>query len=86
MQALFDNGRIIDLVLAILVVEAILAAVWLRRAGRPTIGFLANVAAGACLLLGVRAALIGSEWPSVALWVGLSLPCHVVDLASRWRR
>jgi len=86
MQALFDTGRIIDLILAVFAIEAIIATVWLRRAGRPTLGLLANVAAGACLLLGVRAALIGSDWPFVALWIGLSLPFHLVDLASRWRR
>ena len=64
---------------------AIVAVVLFRRSGRRLSGLLANLAAGACLLLGVRAALVGADWPVVALWIGLSLPFHLADLAARWR-
>lgn len=85
MQALFETGRIVDLILALFAVEAIVAVVLFRRSGRRLSGLLANLAAGACLLLGVRAALVGADWPVVALWIGLSLPFHLADLAARWR-
>lgn len=85
MQGLFESGRIIDLILVVVAIEAIFAAVWFRRTRRGVSGLLANLAAGACLLLAVRAALVGAHWPWVALWIGLSLPFHLTDLALRWR-
>jgi predicted permease len=85
MQALFESGRIIDLILVVFAIEAIVAVVWLRRIGRVTAGLFASLAAGVCLLLGIRAALMGLSWPWVALWIGLSLPFHLADLVSRWR-
>jgi len=85
MQALFETGRIIDLVLVVVAVETVAAASYLRLSGRRATGLLANVAAGACLLLGIRAALVGSDWRWVALWIGLSLPFHLADLAFRLR-
>lgn len=84
MQALFESGRIIDLVLLIFVIEAAVAIVWLRRRQRGIAGLAANLAAGACLLLALRAALVGSGWQAVAFWIGLSLPFHLLDLVSRW--
>jgi hypothetical protein len=85
MQALFESGRIVDVILLVFAVEAIVAFAWLRPSGRAAFGLAANLAAGACLLLGVRAALVGSGWHWVAFWIALSLPFHLADLASRWR-
>lgn len=88
MEQLFASGSIIDLILVIFAVEAAIVLVTLRRSGvlpsgRGVGGLLANIAAGACLLLAVRAALTDSAWQWVALWIGLSLPFHLVDLAMR---
>lgn len=85
MQALFESGLIVDLILLVFAVEAIVAFAWLRPSGRAASGLAATLAAGACLLLGVRAALVGSDWRWVAFWIGLSLPFHLADLASRRR-
>jgi hypothetical protein len=82
-EGFIASGRIVEAILAIVVVEAIAAAVYLARNGRRISGLLANSAAGACLLLAVRAALIGAGWGTVALWLALSLPAHLIDL---WRR
>jgi len=85
MQAFFETGRVVDVVLVVLAVEAIVAFAWLRPSGRAASALAANLAAGACLLFGIRAALVGSDWYWVAFWIGLSLPLHLADLASRWR-
>ena len=91
MEQLFASGRIIDLILVVFAVEAAIVLVTLRwsgvlPSGRGVGGLLANIAAGACLLLAVRAALTDSAWQWVALWIGLSLPFHLADLATRWGR
>jgi hypothetical protein len=46
---------------------------------------LANLAAGACLLLALRAALTGASWPPVAAWLLAALLANLVDLAERLR-
>ena len=89
MEQLFASGSIIDLILVIFAIEAAIVLVYLRRSGllrggRGVGTLFANIAAGACLLLAVRAALTDSPWQWVALWIGLSLPFHLVDLVSRW--
>jgi len=89
MEQLFASGSIIDLILVIFAVEAAIVLVYLRRSGllrsgRGVGGLFANIAAGACLLLAVRAALTDTAWQWVALWIGLSLPFHLADLAARW--
>jgi hypothetical protein len=82
-QALFDSGRIIDIILIGVAVEAALAVWLLRRSARSVLGIGANLAAGACLLLAVRAAIVGSEWMWPAFWILLALPAHLIDLVLR---
>jgi len=82
---LFAGGRIVDLVLALVVLEAL--ALWIhhRRTGRgiAPADFLPNLAAGACLLLALRAALAGSGWIWIAAWLAAALAAHLADLARR---
>jgi hypothetical protein len=84
---LFSTGRIIDLILGLMVLEGIALAVYHRRTGRgpAPVAVLANLLAGAALLLALRAALAGADWPSVALWLGAALLAHLADLGRRWR-
>lgn len=59
-------------------------AVWLTMARkRPMLDVALALLPGALILLAVRAALTGSGWPMVALWLALSLPAHAADLARR---
>ena len=73
----WDNGR--DVVLA--------GALWsLRKRTRlRTAGILANLAAGACLLLALRGALVAAEAQWILLALGAALVAHVTDVALRIR-
>jgi len=85
---LIATGRIVDLILVLVVVEAIVLIIVRRRTGYGVapLSLCANLAAGAFLLLALRAALVNAA----PLWIGASLlgalVAHLADLALRWRR
>lgn len=80
MNSFFASGHAVDLVLGFLALEVLALVLW-RRAG--AINALVTALPGACLLLALRAALTGAHWTWVGLWVALSLPAHLADLARR---
>ena len=88
MSELFASGRVVDLVLLVLLLEASGLTLYHRRTGRGiALGDLAGtVLAGASLLLALRAALTGSAWPWIAGFLMLALVAHLFDVARRWRR
>ena len=88
MGELFASGRIVDLILVIMIVEALVLYAFARRFGErvPLKGLLLNLAAGACLLLALRAVLTDAAWPLAAFWLGLALAAHLGDLAGRLHR
>ena len=77
LAALFASGRAVDIVLAVLAVEA----VWLTLRRRTDV--LPALLPGALILLALRAALTGAPWWAVAGWLALSLPAHLYDLRRR---
>ena len=85
LPALFASPHIVDLVLAVIVLEF----AWLQlRPGAPrnrgaTLDRALALAPGACLLLAVRAALAGMAWPWTPLCLAASLPFHLADLRRR---
>ncbi len=87
MSNIYADGRIIDAILALMLLEAAGFALHHRRTGRgiATADLLPNLAAGVCLLLALRAALTG--WSAV--WIALALTgallAHTTDLRRRWR-
>lgn len=83
---LFVGGRVADLVLAVMLVEALGLAAIHRRTGRglPPAAVLLNLAAGAALLLALRGALVGAGWGWIALALTGALVAHVADLRQRW--
>ena len=86
MSALFASGRIVDLILLLVLAEAVGLGL-LRRAtgqGPPPAALLPDLAAGACLLLALRFALRGAAWPVVAACLLGSLVAHLADLRGRW--
>ena len=88
MDGIFASGLVADLVLALVAVEAA-ALAWLwRRSGRgvPVGETLAFLGAGACLLLALRAALVGASWEWMAAPLAGAGAAHLADLALRWRR
>lgn len=88
MSGIFASGLVVDLVLALVALEAGLLAWYRRRSGRgvPVGEMLAFLAAGACLLLALRAALVGASWGWVAAPLAGAGAAHLADLALRWRR
>ena len=68
MSELFHSGRVADLILAVLVVEAVVLELRHRRTGRgPGLRrALPVLLAGAFLALALRAALVDAAWPWMA--------------------
>ena len=86
MHDLLVSGRIVDLILGLMVPEAIgLLALWrLTGNGVRPLPLLANLAAGGMLLLALRSVLTGGSPAMLGMFLLLSLVAHVVDLACRW--
>jgi hypothetical protein len=87
MAELFESGRLVDLILALLVVEAAVVCI-LALTGRITAvatAWIFNLAAGGCLLLALRAVLEGADWRVAAAWLGAALLAHLADVAFRLR-
>lgn len=87
MEALFANGRIVDIILGLTVLEAVALIAYHRRTGRGVApaDLLGNLLAGVCLLLALRGALVGAWWGWIALCLSASLVAHLIDLRRRWR-
>jgi len=85
---LFADGRVIDVILALVVIEAVAVIAYWRRTGRGIAAgrLLPNLLAGAFLLLALRAALDAAGGAWIALWLAAALAAHATDLATRWRR
>lgn len=77
---LFDSGRAADIVLAIMLAEAL----WLvARRGWPLAAALTLLLPGALIVLALRVALTGHDWRWIALPLMLSFPVHLADVAQR---
>ncbi|MGK7861267.1 hypothetical protein [Falsiroseomonas sp. E2-1-a4] len=88
MADFFASGHVADLVLAVLVVEAVLLFAWHRRTGRglAPLALAGLVLPGVALVLALRAALVGAGWGLVAAALVAALAAHLFDLAVRLRR
>ena len=75
--ALFESGRIADLVIAVMVVEAIVLIFVLKR---PALATVMTLLPGIFMILALRAAITGAGWEIVAIWITASLPVHLADL------
>ena len=82
---LFASGRIADLLLGIMLIEGVVLVLVRRRTGRgpAPLDLACNLAAGACLVLALRAALVGAQWSVVASLLAVAGIAHGLDL---WRR
>lgn len=88
MDDLFASGRLVDLILIVVVIEAaVLLIYWLRtRGGIAPHDLLPNLFAGAFLLLALRATLAGSGWMLASLFLAVAGLAHLTDIAQRWRK
>lgn len=75
-------------VMAFTVLEVLLLSGYHRATGRgvPPREFVLNAISGLCLMLALRAAMVGSPVPWVALMLLLAGMVHGADLYRRWRR
>lgn len=88
MAELFASGRIVDLILVLVTVEA-LALIGLRLwagVGPPLPPTLLTLGSGAALMLALRAALTGSDWILIAAPLTAALVAHVAYLSVVLRR
>lgn len=78
---------LIDLVIAITVLEGLALTAWHRRTGRgmAPVEFWPNLASGLALMLALRAALGGLPWGFVAAGLLAAGLLHAADLRRRWR-
>ncbi len=79
MTWLFASGHAVDIVLAVMLVEAIA----LIARGRAATTVVFALLPGALMLLALRGALVGAAWPWIALALGASFPVHLADLRPR---
>jgi hypothetical protein len=87
MAAYLLDGRAIDAILALVFIEGCVLVVWRAQTGSglPAATVIANLSSGACLLLALRAALVGASPAVILAWLATSLAAHGADLAARWR-
>lgn len=88
MRELFASGRIVELILGFMLVEAVVLGIYHRRSGRGLrpLDLALNLAAGALLLLALRAALADPDPLAPAPYLAVALLAHLADLARRWQR
>ena len=88
MRELFASGRVIELILGFMVVEAVVLGIYHRRSGRGVrpLDLALNLAAGALLLLALRVALVDPDPLAPAPYLAVALFAHLADLARRWQR
>lgn len=81
MEELFKTGLIVDLILGVMLIEAVGLFIFSRRFRFADV--VGQFLAGAFLLCALRCALTGLSWPWTAIFLSASFPAHLFDL---WRR
>ncbi len=87
MAELFASGRVLDLILAGMALEAVGLILLYRTTGRGVrpARLLPNLLSGMCLLLAMRVGAGGAWWGWVSLALLGALAFHLVDLGRAWR-
>jgi hypothetical protein len=88
MAELFASGRLVDVILVIVAIEAAFLMAYWRSAGRGVspADLLPNLCAGAFLLLALRLSLGGAGWQLCCGSLAAAGIANVIDLSRRWRR
>lgn len=87
LEDLITSGRIVDIMIAFVVVEVVLLLVYERATGRGVAPYslLVNVGAGGSLMLALRAVFSGSNWALIAACLVAALVFHTLDIVQRWQ-
>lgn len=87
LDALVMDGTVTLVAMAVLVIEcAVLFVVARSRPRLRTLPIAVNLLSGLCLILALRAALVGDGAAMIALWLGLGGIAHLGDMVMRLRR
>jgi hypothetical protein len=86
--ALVVDGRLLEWVVVLMLIEGTVLLWWRRRTGGglPASGVLCLLASGIFLMLAVRAALLDAGTEAVAVWLLAAFAAHIADLVVRWQR
>ena len=76
---LFASGHAADLILIVLAAEF----VWLVARGGKAVDVALALGPAVFIVLALRGALTGADWPLIALPLMLSFPVHIADLSRR---
>jgi hypothetical protein len=79
MAEFFSSGRAVDVVLAVLVVEAI----WLKLHSSIWADIIPTLVPAVLMMIALRAALTGMTWPFISLPLAVAFPVHLYDLKRR---
>jgi hypothetical protein len=80
LAAFFTSGHAVDLVLAVMAIEALFLV---RVKKRRPLTVVLTILPGAAMMLALRSALTGAGWEMIGLWLTVSLPLHLADLRHR---
>jgi hypothetical protein len=88
MADLFASGRLVDIILVVVAIEAtVLLVYWGRaRQGIAPSDLLPNLCAGAFLLLALRATLAGGGMMMASGCLAAAGLAHLTDVYRRWRK
>ena len=87
LQELVTSGRIIDIMIAFVIIEVVVLLVYWRVRGRGVAPYslLVNIGAGGSLMLALRAVMSDASWAAVAACLVSSLVFHSLDTVDRWQ-
>lgn len=84
MEDFVQSGRAVDVVLLVIAVEFIaLVSLAREKRARAALTWFFALMPGVMLLLALRAALVGADWPWVASLIAASFPFHLIDIVRR---
>ena len=79
MTEFFASGHAVDVVLAVLLAEALL----LKFRGTSWSEIAGALLPAVLMMIALRAALTGASWPMIAIPLTLAFPVHIYDLRRR---
>lgn len=88
LQGLVESGRIVDIMLAVIVVELVLLVGYriVRQRGPGVASIVLNIGAGGSLMFALRLLYDDAGWQLVAAALVASAVFHAGDVVYRWRR
>ncbi len=79
MEEFFASGRAVDVVLLVLLAEAIV----LKWRGTSLAIIFSALIPAVLMMIALRAALTGMDWPWISIPLALAFPVHIYDLYRR---